>query len=104
MRRRQLLALFGFFSVAGCLGSAIGDRRGVAYADLPAEARKEVRIAYERGEYATCESIALLDEFENPDDAVVRYDGRAYEIVVAVGDHGPNAECSSTYFLELVPA
>ncbi|WP_227357018.1 hypothetical protein [Haladaptatus salinisoli] len=104
MRRRRLLALFGSLPVVGRLGRATGNHRGVAYGDLSAEAQKEVRIAYERGEYTTCGSLALLDEFENLDDAVVRYDGRACEVVVAVGDRGPNAECDSTSTLELVPA
>jgi hypothetical protein len=63
-----------------------------------------VRCAYERGEHSRCGELAVMAALEEPSDAAVRYDGRPWKLVISVGDRGSEADCASTYTLELAPA
>lgn len=103
MQRRTVLGAVSVLAlpVGGCLSGTAGDNSCIALRELSEAAQSEVRTAIETGEYEACEELELLNEIDLSNDPVLLFEESAYEPVVAHGDAGPNADCSSTYTLTI---
>ena len=69
--------------------------------ELSSAAQTEARNAIETGKYEACGGLALLDEINLSNGLILIYEGTTYEPIIAHGDAGPQAECSSTYTLTM---
>lgn len=103
MKRRTILSAFSVLALplGGCLDISSGDSSCIRFREFSSEAQAEIRTAVEAGEYNACGNLKLLDEINLSEDPLIRYEETTYEPVIAHGDAGPQAECSSTYTLTM---